>query len=31
MAMRDSFAPFPAETEGVGGGPLEPTVLDDGT
>lgn len=30
-AMMDSFAPFPAETEGVGGVPLEPTILDDGT
>ncbi|MEX1164588.1 MAG: multicopper oxidase domain-containing protein, partial [Nitriliruptor sp.] len=29
--MHDSIAAFPAETEGVGNQPLEPTILEDGT
>jgi manganese oxidase len=31
QAMHDSIAAFPAETEGVGNQPLEPTILEDGT
>lgn len=31
QAMQDSIGEFPAETEGVGNAPLEPTVLPDGT
>jgi FtsP/CotA-like multicopper oxidase with cupredoxin domain len=31
MAMTESILAFPAETEGVGNVPLEPTVLPDGT
>jgi manganese oxidase len=30
-AMHDSILEFPAETEGVGNQPLEPTILEDGT
>lgn len=29
--MKDSIGAFPAETEGRGAEPLEPTILDDGT
>ena len=31
QAMMDSILAFPAETEGKGNQPLEPTILDDGT
>ncbi|MBS3939604.1 MAG: multicopper oxidase domain-containing protein [Actinobacteria bacterium] len=31
QAMHDSIGAFPAETEGVGNQPLEPTILEDGT
>jgi manganese oxidase len=30
-AMHDSIVEFPAETEGLGNQPLEPTILEDGT
>ena len=31
QAMNDSILAFPAETEGLGNQPLEPTILEDGT
>jgi manganese oxidase len=30
-AVHDTFMEFPAETEGIGNQPLEPTILEDGT